>query len=105
MPFKPRKRGHSARACRPGCISRFQIAPGKIRSSQAPGACHRMMLKLAEELPLAAPREDVWKLLRDAPRFAGLLPGVESVRRSAQDGTEAYAAQVNATKLVLSRSH
>ncbi len=53
-----------------------------------------MMLKLAEELPLAAPREDVWKLLRDAPRFAGLLPGVESVEASAQDGTEAYAARV-----------
>jgi carbon monoxide dehydrogenase subunit G len=54
-----------------------------------------MMLKLAEELPLAAPCEDVWKLLRDTPRFAGLLPGVESVTPSAQDGTEAYSAKVN----------
>ncbi len=59
------------------------------------GWCQHMMLKLAEELPLAAPREEVWLLLRDAPRFAGLLPGVESVTPSAQDGTEVYSARVS----------
>ena len=39
-----------------------------------------MLLNLAEELHLEASPEDVWKLLRDTPRFAGLLPGVESVK-------------------------
>jgi len=54
-----------------------------------------MMLNLTEELPLNASRDDVWVLLRDTSRFAGLLPGVESVTPSAQDGTEAYAARVS----------
>ena len=40
-----------------------------------------MLLKLAEELPLGASIEEVWKLLRDTSRLTGLLPGVESVAR------------------------
>ncbi len=35
-----------------------------------------MLLKLAEELPLGASIEEVWKLLRDTSRLTGLLPGV-----------------------------
>jgi carbon monoxide dehydrogenase subunit G len=53
-----------------------------------------MLMKLTERLQLDAPPEDVWSLLRDTPRFAGLLPGVESVA-PIEDGTEAYAARVS----------
>jgi uncharacterized protein len=54
-----------------------------------------MLLKLAEELPLDAPLEEVWKLLRDTPRLAGLLPGVENVTSLQEEGTEAYSATVS----------
>ncbi len=53
-----------------------------------------MLLNLAEELHLDASAEEVWKLLRDTPRLAGLLPGVESVEPLAEAGVEAYAATV-----------
>ncbi len=53
-----------------------------------------MLLNLSEDLLIAAPQEEVWKLLRDTPRFTGLLPGVESVTRLNEDGPEAYAARV-----------
>jgi carbon monoxide dehydrogenase subunit G len=53
-----------------------------------------MLLKLAEELALSAPVEEVWKLLRDTPRLTGLLPGVEDVAPLQEEGKEAYAAKV-----------
>jgi carbon monoxide dehydrogenase subunit G len=59
------------------------------------GAGHEMLLKLAEELPLHASAEEVWKLLRDTPRLTSLLPGVENVARLNEDGKEVYAARVN----------
>lgn len=54
-----------------------------------------MLLKLTEELPLNAPIDEVWKLLRDTARLTGLLPGVDSVARLNEDGSEAYAAKVS----------
>ena len=54
-----------------------------------------MLLKLAEEWPLHASADEVWKLLRDTPRLTSLLPGVENVARLNEDGKEAYAARVN----------
>jgi carbon monoxide dehydrogenase subunit G len=54
-----------------------------------------VLLKLAEELPLNAPVDQVWKLLRDTPRLTGLLPGVENVVPLKEDGSEAYGASVS----------
>jgi carbon monoxide dehydrogenase subunit G len=54
-----------------------------------------MLLKLTEELPLNAAIDEVWKLLRDTPRLAGLLPGVENVSALRETGVEAYAASVS----------
>ncbi len=54
-----------------------------------------MLLKLAEELPLNASVDQVWKLLRDTPRLTGLLPGVENVVPLKEEGNEAYAAKVS----------
>jgi carbon monoxide dehydrogenase subunit G len=54
-----------------------------------------MLLKLAEELALDAPIEEVWKLLRDTPRLTGLLPGVENVAQVNEESVEAYAASVS----------
>lgn len=54
-----------------------------------------MLLNLAEDLHLDATPAEVWKLLRDTPRFAGLLPGVESVKALDDPGGEAYAAVVH----------
>jgi carbon monoxide dehydrogenase subunit G len=55
-----------------------------------------MLLKLAEELPLSASVDEVWKLLRDTPRLTALLPGVESVALSNnEEGNESYAAKVS----------
>ena len=53
-----------------------------------------MLLNLVEDLHLDASPGDVWKLLRDTPRFAGLLPGVEEVQALGEPGREAYAAVV-----------
>jgi len=53
-----------------------------------------MLLKLAEELPINATVPEVWKLLRDTPRLAALLPGVESVVPLQEEGSEAYSANV-----------
>jgi carbon monoxide dehydrogenase subunit G len=54
-----------------------------------------VLLKIAEELPLNAPIDRVWKLLRDTRRFAELLPGVEGVAPLQDDKNEAYAAKVS----------
>ena len=54
-----------------------------------------MLLQLTEELPLNAPLDQVWKLLRDTSRFTRLLPGVEDVLRLKDDRNEAYAAKVS----------
>ena len=53
-----------------------------------------MLLKLAEELALDAPIDEVWKLLRETSRLTGLLPGVESVVSLNEANVEAYAARV-----------
>jgi carbon monoxide dehydrogenase subunit G len=54
-----------------------------------------MLLKISEELNLDASPEDVWRLLRDTPRLAGLLPGVEKVTPLNQPDVEAYQAQAS----------
>lgn len=54
-----------------------------------------MLLKIAEELPLNASIDQVWKLLRDTPRFAGLLPGVEEVVPLNGGRNEAYSAKAS----------
>ena len=54
-----------------------------------------MLLNLAEELPLNASIEDVWKLLRDTPRLASLLPGVEDVAPLSEVGVEGYSARLS----------
>jgi carbon monoxide dehydrogenase subunit G len=54
-----------------------------------------MLLKLAEEFPLSATVDEVWKLLRDTPRLTGLLPGVEYVAPLNEEGKEAYSAKVS----------
>ena len=54
-----------------------------------------MLLKVEENLPLNAPIEQVWKLLRDTPRLAGLLPGVEAVAPLNEEGREVYSAKVS----------
>lgn len=59
------------------------------------GEDHAVILKLAEELPLNAPVDEVWKLLRDTPRLTSLLPGVENVAPLKEEGNEAYAATVS----------
>ncbi len=53
-----------------------------------------MLLTLSETLLLDASPAEVWKLLRDTPRFAQLLPGVENVARLPDKGAEAYAAAI-----------
>jgi carbon monoxide dehydrogenase subunit G len=52
-------------------------------------------MKLSEDLSLDAPPSEVWKLLRDTQRFAGFLPGVESVARSKNEAAEEYTAKVS----------
>lgn len=52
-----------------------------------------MLLKLSERLNLDASPEDVWRLLRDTPRLAALLPGVEAVNAIDEGGVEAYQAK------------
>jgi carbon monoxide dehydrogenase subunit G len=54
-----------------------------------------MLLKLIEEMPLNASIDEVWQLLRDTPRLARLLPGVENVEPLNEKGLEAYAARVS----------
>jgi carbon monoxide dehydrogenase subunit G len=53
-----------------------------------------MLLNLVEDLHLEASPETVWRLLRDTPRLAGLLPGVENVKPLDEAGVEAYDATV-----------
>lgn len=54
-----------------------------------------MLLKVSEELKLDASLEDVWKLLRDTPRLAALLPGVDEVTPLHQPDVEAYQAKAS----------
>jgi carbon monoxide dehydrogenase subunit G len=53
-----------------------------------------VQLSVIEKLQLEAPPEEVWRLFRDTPRLAGLLPGVESVSPLAGAAAEAYEAKV-----------
>ncbi len=53
-----------------------------------------MQLSVTENLQLEAAAEEVWRLLRDTSRLAGLLPGVESVTLLTNAAGEAYAAKV-----------
>jgi carbon monoxide dehydrogenase subunit G len=52
-----------------------------------------VLLKVSEELNLGASQDEVWKLLRDTPRLAALLPGVETVTPLDEPGAEAYQAK------------
>ena len=54
-----------------------------------------MLLKVSEELTVDASPEEIWKLLRDTPRLAALLPGVESVAPLNEPGVEAYKAKAS----------
>ena len=54
-----------------------------------------MLVKLNESVHLDGSPENVWKLLRDTPRLAGLLPGVESVKPIENRESETYAATVS----------
>jgi carbon monoxide dehydrogenase subunit G len=54
-----------------------------------------MLLKVSEELNLDASPQEVWRLLRDTPRLAALLPGVESVTSLNEPGVEAYQAKAS----------
>src|SRR5260370_5508209 len=54
-----------------------------------------MLLKVSEELNVDSSPEDVWRILRDTPRLASLLPGVESVTPLAELGVEAYQAKAS----------
>ena len=54
-----------------------------------------MLLNLSEELPLNAPIDEVWNLLRDTSRLTGLLPGVESVEPLLEQEKESYSAKVS----------
>jgi carbon monoxide dehydrogenase subunit G len=53
-----------------------------------------MLLKVSEELSLGASQDEVWKLLRDTPRLAALLPGVEKITPLEEPG-EAYQAKAS----------
>ena len=52
-----------------------------------------MLLKVNEQLDLTASVDSVWKLLRDTPRLAALLPGVQEVSPLSESGEEAYSAK------------
>jgi carbon monoxide dehydrogenase subunit G len=54
-----------------------------------------MLLRVSEELNLGASQDEVWKLLRDTPRLAALLPGVEKVTPLDEAGAEAYQAKAS----------
>ena len=54
-----------------------------------------MLLQVSEELGLGASQDKVWKLLRDTPRLAALLPGVETVTPLDEPGAEAYQAKAS----------
>jgi carbon monoxide dehydrogenase subunit G len=54
-----------------------------------------MLLTISEELNLDASPEEVWSLLRDTPRLAALLPGVEKVTSLNESGVEAYQAHAS----------
>ena len=71
------------------------FAKGSAAGAEAAGIHNEMLLKIHEYLTLDASVEDVWRLLRDTPRLAGLLPGVEGVTQLATEGAEAYAAKVS----------
>jgi carbon monoxide dehydrogenase subunit G len=52
-----------------------------------------MLLTVREELNLDASPEEVWRLLRDTPSLASLLPGVQEVTSLDEPGVEAYTAK------------
>ena len=54
-----------------------------------------MLVKLKESVELGASPADVWTLLRDTSRLAGLMPGVESVSPLNNGESEAYLAKVS----------
>jgi len=54
-----------------------------------------MLLKISEELNLDASPQEVWRLLRDTPRLAALLPGVDTVTSLNEPGVEAYQAHAS----------
>lgn len=53
-----------------------------------------MLLNVSEDMQVDTAPPEVWKLLRDTRRLAGLLPGVESIEVLDRPGQEAYGAKV-----------
>jgi carbon monoxide dehydrogenase subunit G len=53
-----------------------------------------VLLNVTENFELAALQADAWRLLRDTPRLAALVPGVDAVSRIEDPGREAYNVQV-----------
>jgi carbon monoxide dehydrogenase subunit G len=53
-----------------------------------------LLLNIVENLEIGAPVQDVWRLLRDTERFAGLVPGVEQIERIEPSDKEAYRVRV-----------
>jgi carbon monoxide dehydrogenase subunit G len=68
------------------------LGPGRFRRGYTKGDF--VQLNVAENLQLEAAADEVWRLLRDTSRLAGLLPGVENVTALTNAGHEAYAARV-----------
>jgi carbon monoxide dehydrogenase subunit G len=52
-----------------------------------------MLLEIREQLNVNASPDEVWKLLRDTPRLAALLPGVQEVSPLNDPGVESYSAK------------
>lgn len=53
-----------------------------------------MLINVTENVELPAAQPEVWKLLRDTHRFAGLIPGVESVTAIESSKQESYSVKV-----------
>jgi carbon monoxide dehydrogenase subunit G len=53
-----------------------------------------VLLKVIENFEVPAPQSDAWRLLRDTPRLAALVPGVETVARIEDPEREGYQVQV-----------
>ncbi len=54
-----------------------------------------MLLNVTETLEIAAPVEEVWKLLSDTPRLAGMVPGVEEAIPVEGSERESYRVRIS----------
>ena len=51
-------------------------------------------MKIEQESTIAASRDDVWRVLEDVPRAAGLIPGVKDVAATGEEGAYSGTMQV-----------